>query len=45
MKAQASDIHLERGLNDVGVRLRVDGVLRRHMRVLKWLRNAVVSRL
>lgn len=43
--AQASDIHLEPELNDVQVRLRVDGVLRRYTQVPKWLQNAPVSRL
>ena len=45
IKAKASDIHLEPELNDVQVRLRVDGVLRHYMQVPKWLQNAVVSRL
>ncbi|MBI3329544.1 MAG: Flp pilus assembly complex ATPase component TadA, partial [Nitrospinae bacterium] len=45
IKAQASDIHLEPGLHDVQVRLRVDGVLRSYTQVPKWLQNAVVSRL
>ena len=43
--AKASDIHLEPELNDVQVRLRVDGVLRQYMQVPKWLQNALVSRL
>jgi type IV pilus assembly protein PilB len=45
IKAHASDIHLEPGLHDVQVRLRVDGVLRHYMHVPKWLQQAVVSRL
>ncbi|MGH9816179.1 MAG: ATPase, T2SS/T4P/T4SS family [Candidatus Acidiferrales bacterium] len=45
IRTQASDIHIEPGLNAVQVRLRVDGVLRDYMQVPKWLHNAVVSRL
>lgn len=45
IKLQASDIHLEPGLNEVQVRMRVDGVLRPYMQVPKWLQNAVMSRL
>jgi len=45
IRSQASDIHIEPGLNAVQVRLRVDGVLRDYMQVPKWLHNAVVSRL
>ncbi len=45
VKAQASDIHVEPRLNGMHVRLRVDGVLRDHTQVPKWLHNAVVSRL
>jgi len=45
VELRASDIHLEPGLNDVQVRLRVDGVLRHYVQLPKWLQPAVVSRL
>jgi type IV pilus assembly protein PilB len=45
IKSKASDIHIEATLNDVQVRLRVDGVLREYMQIPKWLQTAVVSRL
>lgn len=45
IKAKASDVHLEPGLNSLQVRLRVDGVLREYMEVPKWLQNPLVSRL
>ena len=45
LKSQASDIHIEPGLNDVQVRLRIDGVLTDLAQVPKWLHSPVVSRL
>ncbi len=45
IRAGASDIHIEAGLNAIQVRYRVDGVLRDYMQIPKWLHTAVVSRL
>jgi type IV pilus assembly protein PilB len=45
IKAKASDVHLEPGLNSLQVRFRVDGVLREYMEVPKWLQNPLTSRL
>jgi type IV pilus assembly protein PilB len=45
IKMGASDVHVEPGLNDVQVRLRIDGVLRDYTQVPKWLHTPVVSRL
>ncbi len=42
--ARATDIHVEPTLNDVQVRVRVDGVLRPMMQLPKWLSNPVSSR-
>ena len=42
---RATDIHVEPTLNDVQVRVRVDGVLRPMMQLPKWLANPVSSRL
>jgi len=42
--ARATDIHVEPTLNDVQVRIRVDGVLRAMMQLPKWLSNPVSSR-
>ena len=42
--ARATDIHVEPTLNDVQVRIRVDGVLRQMMQLPKWLANPVSSR-
>jgi type IV pilus assembly protein PilB len=42
--ARATDIHVEPTLNDVQVRIRVDGVLRPMMQLPKWLANPVSSR-
>jgi type IV pilus assembly protein PilB len=42
---KATDIHVEPTLNDVQVRVRVDGVLRPLMQLPKWLANPVSSRL
>src|SRR3990170_1020640 len=42
---RATDIHVEPTLNDVQVRIRVDGVLRPMMQLPKWLSNPVSSRL
>ena len=42
--ARATDIHVEPTLNDVQVRIRVDGVLRSLMQLPKWLANPVCSR-
>src|SRR3990172_9612085 len=40
-----TDIHVEPTLNDVQVRVRVDGVLRPMMQLPKWLANPVSSRM
>jgi type IV pilus assembly protein PilB len=45
VRAAASDIHVEPGVNGVLVRFRIDGVLRQHTRFPKWLHEPVVSRL
>jgi len=45
LKVKASDVHIEPALNDLQVRMRVDGVLRDYTRVPKWLHGPVVSRL
>jgi len=45
LKSSASDVHIEPGLHDLQVRMRVDGVLRDYTRVPKWLHGPVVSRL
>ena len=45
IKQRATDIHVEPTLNDVQVRVRVDGVLRPMMQLPKWLTNPVSSRL
>ena len=43
--ARATDIHVEPTLNDVQMRIRVDGVLRPMMQLPKWLANPVSSRI
>jgi len=45
VKADASDIHVEPGLRDIQVRMRIDGVLRSYTAFPKWLHDPVVSRL
>ncbi len=45
IRSQASDVHLEPGLNCLEVRMRVDGVLREYINVPKWLHHPLVSRL
>ncbi len=45
IKLGASDLHIEPALNDVQVRVRVDGVLRDYTHLPKWLHNPLVSRL
>ena len=45
IKAHASDIHIEPGLNSLHARFRVDGVLREYTDLPKWLHNPLVSRL
>jgi type IV pilus assembly protein PilB len=42
---RATDIHIEPTLNDVQVRVRVDGVLRPLMQLPKWLANPVSTRM
>jgi len=42
---RATDIHIEPTLNDLQVRIRVDGVLRPLMQLPKWLTNPICSRL
>jgi type II secretory ATPase GspE/PulE/Tfp pilus assembly ATPase PilB-like protein/ActR/RegA family two-component response regulator len=41
---RASDVHIEPGLHSVLVRLRIDGMLREHMQIPKWMNYAIVSR-
>ncbi len=41
---RGTDIHIEPTLNDVQVRLRIDGVLRPLMQLPKWLANPICSR-
>ncbi len=43
-RLQASDIHIEPGPDELRVRLRVDGVLRDHMRLPRWIGPALLSR-
>jgi len=45
IKQGSSDIHIEPTVNDVQVRIRVDGMLRDFMQVPKWLHGPLVSRL
>ncbi len=45
IRARASDVHIEPGLNSLQVRMRVDGVLREYTEVPKWLHHPLVSRL
>ena len=42
---RATDVHVEPGRNNVAVRIRVDGILRRIMAVPKYLQLALVARL
>jgi excisionase family DNA binding protein len=42
--AGASDIHLEPGTVEMSVRLRVDGVLRDHLRLPGWMHAGLLSR-
>jgi len=41
----ASDIHIEPGSLDMCVRLRIDGVLRDHLRLPRWMHAALLSRI
>jgi type IV pilus assembly protein PilB len=43
-RLRASDIHIEPGPDELRVRLRVDGVLRDHMRLPRWIGPALLSR-
>ena len=45
IKQRGTDIHVEPTLNDLQIRIRVDGVLRPLMQLPKWLANPVCSRL
>jgi type IV pilus assembly protein PilB len=45
IRLQASDIHIEPGPQEMRVRLRVDGVLRDHLQLPRWMHAAVVSRI
>jgi type IV pilus assembly protein PilB len=45
MQCRASDIHIEPGQNVVNVRMRIDGVLKSHLQVPKWIHAAVASRI
>jgi type IV pilus assembly protein PilB len=42
---RASDIHIEPGLHELRVRLRVDGVLRELLQMPRWMHTALVSRI
>ena len=44
IKLDASDIHIEPGISEVRVRLRIDGVLRDHLQLPRWMHAALVSR-
>ena len=41
---RASDIHIEPDAGQMRVRLRIDGLLREHMELPRWMRPALVSR-
>jgi type IV pilus assembly protein PilB len=45
IKLDASDIHIEPGPSEVRVRLRIDGVLRDHLMLPRWMHGALVSRI
>jgi type II secretory ATPase GspE/PulE/Tfp pilus assembly ATPase PilB-like protein/ActR/RegA family two-component response regulator/RNA polymerase subunit RPABC4/transcription elongation factor Spt4 len=45
MRCRASDIHIEPGQKAVNVRFRIDGVLRTHTQIPKWLHAAMSSRI
>jgi type IV pilus assembly protein PilB len=44
IRCQASDIHIEPALHEFRVRLRVDGVLREHLQLPRWMHAPLVSR-
>jgi type IV pilus assembly protein PilB len=44
IRLKASDIHIEPGPRDMRVRLRVDGVLRDHLELPRWMCASLVSR-
>jgi type IV pilus assembly protein PilB len=44
IELRASDIHIEPGPQEMRVRLRIDGVLREHLRIPHWMCAAMVSR-
>jgi len=44
IEQRASDIHIEPGPQEMRVRLRIDGVLREHLRLPHWMCAALVSR-
>ena len=45
VKLGASDIHIEAGASETRIRLRIDGVLREHLRIPDWMRSALLSRI
>jgi len=45
MKSNASDIHIEPGPYEFRVRLRIDGVLRDHCGLPRWMHASLVSRI
>jgi type IV pilus assembly protein PilB len=45
IELRASDIHIEPGPQEMRVRLRIDGVLREHLRLPHWMCAALVSRI
>lgn len=45
VEARASDIHVEPAWRSVQIRYRVDGYLRQHLELPKWVQGAMVSRI
>ena len=45
IQLHASDTHIEPGAQEMRVRLRIDGVLRDHLQVPRWMHAALVSRI
>lgn len=45
LNCRASDIHIEPGQKTVKVRFRIDGVLKSHTQVPKWMHPAIASRI
>lgn len=45
IQLHASDIHIEPGPQEMRVRLRIDGVLRDHLQLPRWMHAALISRI